>query len=369
MAKIRATIPTSIPMFSSIASPTQPQLTAVSDYVGVVAQAEEDAVIDRVTGYVNVKAGAVAGTIRVGIQSVVTTTGLPSGTWLGFGDFTINGTNFPDFSAKEWILTTTATLTRGQYYAIVIFALSGTFNATDQISFYTVRGTGVGPAFNVFPYTHNVLAGAASGKSTTALIPNFGCGTGTRQYGIGCSSGLQASWNSASSPNQRGMKFKLPASLCTSFKVVGVRMAIGPTNSASTWDLNLYDSASTVLQNRSYTNQEAFNAATLLVRDYYFDESSLTALSPNTDYRIAMQATSATLGCATYLEVGSAWDCSSAFIPDGLFHLTTRTGTGAWTDTTTGWMPMQLIIDDFTASGSSGGGLIVHPGMSGGMRG
>lgn len=342
-------------MFSSVAAPTQPQLTAVNDYVSAIMQAEEDAVIDRVTGYVNVKAGAVSGTIRVGIQSVVTTTGLPSGTWLGFGDFTINSTNFPDFSTKEWILTTTATLTRGQYYAIVIFALSGTFNATDQISFYTVRGTGVGPSLAVFPYTYNVLGGVAGTKSTTALIANFGCGTGTRQYGIGCSAGNVGSWNSGSSPNQRGMKFKLPASLCTSFKVVGVRMAIGPTNSASTWDLNLYDSASNVIQNRSYTNQEAFNTASLVMRDYYFDESTLTALSPNTDYRIAVQATSATLGCATYLEVGSAWDCSSAFIPGGLFHLTTRTGTGAWTDTTTSWMPMQLIIDDFTASGGTGG--------------
>jgi hypothetical protein len=329
--------------------------------------AEEDAVIDRVTGYVDLLTGS-SGTVRIGIQSVNTTTGLPSGTWLGYGDFAMNGTNFPNFSTKQWTLSTTATITRGQYYAIVFFAYSGTFDASNKVRFYTVRGTGVGPAFLTFPYTYNIDNGVASGKSTTATLPNFGCGTSTRQYGIGTSGASQSSWNSGTSPNQRGMKFKLPASLCTTFKVVGVRMAVGPTNSAATWDLNLYNSSSTVLQNRSYTNQEAFNSASLLMRDYYFDESSLTALSPNTDYRIAVQATSASLGCMTYVEMGGGWDCSSAFIPDGTFHLTTRTGTGAWTDTTTSWMPMQLIIDDFTAS-ASGGGLLVHPGTGGGMRG
>jgi hypothetical protein len=356
-------------MFSSVTSPAQPEVRAVNDYVSVITQAEENAIIDRVTAYVDLCTGGSSTHImRVGIQSVNTTTGLPSGTWLGYGDFQLGQTNFQDFGTRQWTLTNTATVSRGQYYAIVLLALSGTFDASNKVRFYTVRGTGVGPALMTFPYTYNIDNGVASGKSTTATLPNFGCGTSTRQYGIGHSGGTQASWNSGSSPNQRGMKFKLPASLCTTFKVVGVRMAVGPTNSASTWDLNLYDSSNTVLQNRSYTNQEAFNSAALLMRDYYFDESTLTALSPNTDYRIAVQATSASLGCMTYIETNSIANCSSAFIPDGTFHLTTRTGTGAWTDTTTSWMPMQLIIDDFTAS-ASGGGLLVHPGTGGGMRG
>jgi len=352
-------------MFSSVAAPANPEVRALSDYVSVITIAEEDAVIDRVTGYVDVLTGS-AGTVRVGIQSVNTTTGLPSGTWLGYGDFAMNGTNFPNFSTKQWTLSTTATITRGQYYAIVIFALSGTFDNSNKVRFYTVRGTGVGPAFLTFPYTYNIDNGVASGKSTTATIPNFGCGTSTRQYGIGTSGATQASWNSSSSPNQRGMKFKLPPSLCTTFKVAGVRMAVGPTNASSTWDLNLYDSSNTVLQNRSYNNLEAYNTNSLLMREYYFDEATLSALSPNTDYRIAVQATNAN-GCMSYVELAGAYDCSSAFIPDGTFHLTTRTTTGAWTDTTTAWMPMQLIIDDFTASAS--GGMVVHPGMSGGMRG
>jgi hypothetical protein len=159
----------------------------------------------------------------------------------------------------------------------------------------------------------------------------------------------------------------LPSSIATTFKVAGVRIGVGPTNSAAQWNLNLYDSSSNVIQNRTFTNSDAYNLNSLHTRDYYFDESSLVALSPNTDYRIAIEAVSAALGCMTYIETGGAFDCSSAFIPDGLFHLTTRSDAGAWTDTTTSWFPMQLIIDDLTASAS--GGMLVHPGMSGGING
>ena len=353
MAKIRAHIPSEIPMFSSVVSPTQKTLQALNDYVAVITIAEEDAVIDRVTGYVDLLTGT-PGTFRIGIQSV-NTSGLPSGTWLGYGDFAGNGTNFPNFATKQWTLSTTASITRGQYYAIVIYAFSGTFDASNNVRLYSIRGTGIGPSFNAFPYMYDVINGVAGTKTTTQIIPNLGCGTSTRQYKIATSGGSVASWNSTSSPDQRGMKFKLPASFATTFKVAGVRMGVGPTNSAAQWSLNLYDSASNVIQNKTFTNSDAYNINSLHVRDYYFDESTLTALSPNTDYRIAVEATSAALGCMTYIELNGAFDCSSAFIPDGTFHLTTRTDAGAWTDTTTGWFPMQLIIDDLTASGGGGG--------------
>lgn len=367
MAKVRAFIPTDIPMFSSSTGPTSKTLQAIGDYAALICQAEEDATITRVTGYVNARNGT-PGTTRVGIQSVNTTTGLPTGTWLGSVDLTTDATNFPATTVKEWTLSTNATVTRGQYYAIVISALSGTWNtATDNLQLYVTQGTGVGPSLAVFPYTYDVINSVAGAKTTLAILPCLGAGSSTTQYRIAHKPASIGSWNSGSTPNQRGIKFKLPASTVSSFKIVGVRMAVGPTNSASTWDLNLYDSSSNVIQSRSFTNQEAFNVSTLLIRDYYFSTTTLATLSPNTDYRIAVQATNASLGCMTYIEMSSATDCSSAFIPGGTYHGTTRAGTGAWTDTTTTWFPMQLIIDDLTVTTS--GGLVVHPGMSGGING
>jgi len=455
MAKIRALVPSELPMYSSIASPLTKELQGVGDVISYIALAEEDAVIDRVTAYVDVLTGA-PGTCRIGIKSVVpgwtagttvtftaattsvngtftggtalavgdavtfatngtlpaaitagniyfvvsaTTSvitvsstvngaaitfatagtgthtvsiygGIPSSTWLGFVDLAGNSTNFPNFNVKQWTLTTTASLTRGQYYAVVINALSGTWNAsTDRLRFRTSMGTGMGGATNAFPYTYNIIAGTSETKSVTTFTPSIGCGSSTRQYRTGYTASSVASWNSASSPNQRGIKFNLPASLCTSFKVSGVRMGVGPTNSAAQWTLTLLDSSNNVLQNRTYVNSDAYNTNNQIVHDFYFDESTLSALTPNTDYRIVVEANSASLGCMTYIEPSSSVAVSSAFIPDGTFHLTTRTGTGAWTDTTTSWFPMQLILDDLTATGGSGGGLIVHPGMSGGMRG
>lgn len=452
MAKIRALVPSEVPMFSSIASPTTKELQLLDDVISYIAIAEEDAVIDRVTAYVDVLTGT-PGTVRIGIKSLVTqwtatatvtftagttscngtftgaaalvvgdivtfgtsntlpaaitagtpyfvvsasTTvitvsatrggtaitfatagtgthnvtiygGIPSTTWLGFVDLAANGTNFPNFNVKQWTLSTTASVTRGQYYAVVMQATAGTWNSTNRLRFRTSMGTAIGSASNSFPYTFNVINGAVEVKTFGAQALNFGCGSSTRQYKAGYTASSIGSWNSASSPNQRGIKFNLPTNLCTSFKVAGVRMGVGPTNSAAQWTLKLLDSANNVLQDKPYSNTDAFNTATLTSRDWYFDESTLTALSPNTDYRIVVEATSASLGCMTYIEPSSSVDVSSAFIPDGTFHLTTRAGSGAWTDTTTNWFPMQLILDDLTASAS--GGMLVHPGTSGGMRG
>jgi len=50
-------------MFSSVASPASPEIRALSDYVSVITMAEEDAVIDRVTGYVDLLTGSL-GTVR-----------------------------------------------------------------------------------------------------------------------------------------------------------------------------------------------------------------------------------------------------------------------------------------------------------------
>jgi len=359
MAKVRAFIPTEMPMLSSLGGPVTHTLSAISDYISLICQAEEDATITRVTGWVNTRGGT-PGTTRVGIQTVGATTGLATGTWLGYVDLTTDITNFPANGIKEWTLSTNATLTRGQYYAIVIQALSGTWNTgADNLTMFATSGTGLGSSLAVFPYVQTVLNTVSGAKTTTHIVPTIGCGSSTTQYRIAHKPASISSWRSVDTPNQRGMKFSLPTSTVTSYKIAGVRMNVGPTNSASTWDLNLYDASNTVLQSRSFTNQEAYNTNSLLLRDYYFDESTLTALSPNTDYRIAVQATNASLGCMSYIEFTGATDCSSAFIPGGTYHQTTRTGTGAWTDATTTWMPMQLIIDDLTSS--AGGGLAANP--------
>jgi hypothetical protein len=290
---------------------------------------------------------ATAGT---GTHTLSTVGGIPTGTWIGSGTFTGNGTNFPNFSNKQWTLSTNATITRGQYYAIVILAESGTFNGSNNVRFYHSRGTAIGTANNIFPYSYAVEAGAVVAKSTGAGIVMLSASSATREYGYAVNGSSITAWNSGASPNERGIIFNIPTGVASTFKVSGVKMVIGPTNAGATWDLTLYDSAGTVLQNKNYTNTDAYNTNSIFPRNFYFDESTLTALSCNTDYRIAIKATSASLGCVQYIQIGTGWSLNNAFMPGGKFQFTSRTGAGAWTNTNDVF-PMQLIIDDITNGG------------------
>lgn len=366
MAKLPVLIPFEMPAFSSVGAPSNVTLNTIGDLLATITIAEEDATITKVSHYhdVTTSAGS-SGTVRVGIQSV-NTSGLPSGTWLGFGDFTLNTTNFPNFATTQKTLSSSASITRGQYYATVIQCLSGTFGAADNIKLYTSRGTGIGHVNRIFPYQYSVVGGVAGAKSTGSFIPLASCASATREYGYAYSASIPGSFSSTATPNEIGNKFKLPAGITTSFKISGVSVAVGPTNSASTFDMKLYDSANTVLQSASFTNTAAYNFNTVGFRTYYFTNSSLTALTPNTDYRITFTATNAS-GTFGYSRVGPGYDISPSLIPGGLFHFTSRNSPAAFTDSTTECMSMVLIIDDMTASTSSGG-LVVHPGMSGGMR-
>jgi hypothetical protein len=333
--------------------------------MGVIMQAEEDCVVDSVMGYTDIITGT-PGTIRVGIQSV-TAAGIPSGTWIAFGDFTANATNFPQFTTFKKTLTTTGSVTRGQQVAVVFAPLSGTFNGTNFIRFYYANGTALGEYTKVYPYTYGASGGGAAAKSTTAFAATAGYGSSTRHYGFACGTSGVASWNSTGTPDERGMKFSIPTGTCTSYKVAGIRLLAGITNSAATWDLVLYDSANTVLQSISFTNSAMFNTASIGLRDFYFDESTLSALTPGLDYRIVVKPTAASLGAMVYNIAGSAWPLAPAINPGGTWAYTTRTDAGAWTDDPNVTMPLKLILHDVTSNG--GGGAIIPVGMTGGIRG
>lgn len=322
--------------------------------------------MNSVMGYCDLVNGT-PGTIRVGVQSV-DSNGQPSGTWIAYDDFTANTTNFPNFATFKKTLTNTGSVTRGQLVAVVFDALSGTFDASNYIRFYWTNGASLGDSPRIYPYTYGANNGGAAAKSTSANALTAGYGSSTRQYGFACSVSNITSWNSASTPDERGMKFSLPSSTCTSYKVAGVRILCGLTNSAATWDLVLYDSSNTVLQSVSFTNTGIYNTTTIGLREFYFDESTLSALTPGSDYRIVIKPTSASLGAVSFNNAASGWSLAPAINPSGTWSYTTRTDAGSWTDDPNTTMPVKLIIHDLTSSGG-GGGAIIPVGMSGGIRG
>jgi len=171
-----------------------------------------------------------------------------------------------------------------------------------------------------------------------------------------------ASISSASTPNEIGNYFRLPTGIGSSYAVVGVRLFIAMTDSAGTFDITLYDSTSTVLQQVSFTCSNVVGGATSIYqRDFYFDESSLTALTPGSYYRIAIKATNATaIGGMGSIVVPTSLGMTAYTGASGTFVYTSRAGSGSWTDVSGQIHLMRLLLSDVTGSaGSSGGGPLV----------
>jgi hypothetical protein len=166
------------------------------------------------------------------------------------------------------------------------------------------------------------------------------------------------------------VKFSLESSWTTNFNVLGMQGILGVTNSAATATMKLYDSSSTLLQSKSFTATELFAGnAGAGMRTLMFDTATLSSLTPGSTYRLTLEVTSASLGFTTFLQVNFPNNTvGRAFVGGGTYIRTERTNAGAWTDTDTAVPSWKLIISAATASGSSGG-MVVHPGMSGGMRG
>lgn len=346
----------------------QRKIQALNDYVACIRQAEEDATITKVGFYHDVRTGT-PGTIRIGIQSV-NTSGDPSGTWLGYTDYAANATNFPNFAQLNFSTTGvgTASVTRGQLYAIVMLAQSGTWDASNNIQFGT-SFTGVGQYVTAFPTVKALIAGAASNYNAALSAPLIYCESSTATYGNACGGPSNiTSWNSGSTPDEIGIKFSLEASWTSNFNVLGIQGVIGPTNSASTATLKLYDSANTLLQSRSFTATEVYaGTTTALLRTLFFD-GPLSNLTPGSTYRITVEVTHASLGFMTFIQNNYANNTvQRAFVDGGTYIRTERTNAGAWTDTDTVVPAWKLIISNATASAA--GGLLVHPGTGGGMNG
>lgn len=372
MARVDFIHPWFLPQPTTTTGTNSKKIQATGDYVACIRQAEAADTITKVGFYHDVRGtNATPGTCRVGIQSV-NTSGDPSGTWLGYTDYTANATNFPNFSGVNLDITAngTASVTRGQLYAIVVYAQSGTWDASNNLQFTTTYA-GAGQYITAFPTVKAIVSGAASNHNATQPHANMYCESSTATYGNPqVTPTSQASYNSGGTPDEIGLKFSLESSWTTNFNILGIQGILGVTNSAGTASLKLYDSADNVLQTTSLLASEftAGNAGALQ-RTLFFDTTTLATLTPGSTYRITLEATNASAGFSTILQVGFPNNTViRSFVGAGTYMKTTRTNAGAWTDTDTVVPAWKLIVSAATAS-TSGGGMLVHPGMSGGIRG
>jgi hypothetical protein len=315
-------------------------------------------------------------TTGTGTHTLSTLSGIPSDTWIAFQDAVVGSAgsgSFSNFATWNVTLTSgnvsTTNITRGQVYAIVMQAQTGTWSGAANFRTWLDVGQ-VGSMATAFPYTYGIASGATVGKSTSSVTHLLAAGSSTKWYGSTFTSSNIASFNSGASPNEYGNVFVLPTGSCTNFKVAGIHIPIGLTNSATTtYNLTLYDASNTVLQQTSFNNRDTFSQTTIILRTYFFT-GTLATLTPGTTYRIALSATNASAGFGSFNALNFGVNQQSGFVSTGgSYYQTTRTGAGAWTDTTTAAIGMKVIIQDMTASGGGGGAIDIPIGMTGGMRG
>lgn len=323
---------------------TAATLTSAGHYMAWVFCAKEDMTIS----HVGFRAGTASGspTIEVRIETVDTSTGLPSGTLWATNTNGTTGTVSTNTNPLQ-ALTASASITKGQIFCVKIAYSSGTSQIIQSVQSMAYPGNSVLPyqIVNTGTPTRGQMNGSiallALGSSTTTFYHVPGS--------IPISAIAGGTFNNTNSA-KRGMRF-VPPMNC---RAIGIKWH----NSSSSGDLNvvLYNDAGTELSNSSTAfdgdlNGAGANAASTV----YFDNP--VTLTAGTAYRIAIEPSS-----ATNVNVGTMTLPSSDYFsgtPAKDMAVYTSFSTSTWTDSTTQLPVMDLIIDQVDDGAGSGGGGVI----------
>jgi hypothetical protein len=332
-------------------------LDATTDQFGSVFYAAEDCTITNVQ-WLHTSYAGTPGTIRVGLQSVSATTGTATGTWLASGNGYVDKTTWSTGDNGVYqtsTLGTSVTLSRGECFAIVLDPLSGTWDATNNVTIgFMVSGEN---ASSMTPYYL-----ANNNKQGFARTTNLLSRSSSKTYGLPIES--VKTWeidNDVSGQNsQGGAKFMIPATVASTYQVSGIRLNCD-TATASSFTIALYEGTNrTVMQTITIDTDQTGTSGALYGYHYlYFDDSTLDALSGGTTYRIMIEALSATsAGSLRMPNVGEDTNMT-AYVPSShTFHWTEWDGS-AYVDYADVLPPFQLIITDVTQP--TGGSTAANP--------
>lgn len=311
----------------------------------------------------------------IGIQGVNKTTGFPvrpDGAWGARAVVTTAANTTPT-------LTTTST-----FHTIVPTAGSTTLSHGDEIAFVcemtTKAGTdslavsqaGFGGVSTNYPACVTNVSGSWAvlgvGNGGTCFEITFSDGTiGTIDFTTaGYVIAVAVNWNDTTNPDEHGLIFQVPFAckidaLCIPLRVADATadFQIDLTSTPNGTPASLISGPIAIAaENVSVANTDSCIIHTL---------ASEVSLSANTDYCISVKATGTTnirfsqlgmISAGGRIFVGSAGTTMGATTRNG--------GSGAYAaKTTTAINPFSVRISEIT----TGGGLLTHPGMTGGMRG
>lgn len=321
-------------------------LDASGEYTSIILCAKEAMTIS----HVGFRAGTVAGspTAEVRIETVDTSTGLPSGTLWATNTNVTTGTISSNTNPLQ-ALTASASIAAGQVFCVKIVYASGTSiqvphmstssTPFDSVMPYYVTNTGTPTKAGMNPGTSLIALGSSS--TTFYQMPGL----------FPASTVTPGTFNNTNGA-RRGLRFTPPMNC----RAIGVRWY----NANTTGDFNaiLFSDAGSELSSSSTAFDGDVSAASVSPnRPFvaYFDNP--VTLSAGTTYRAVIEPSSATNVNVTTITLPSA-DYRSASPAGTTAHYTTY-ASAAWDDTNTTLLPfMDIIIDqvdDGTGSGSGGG--------------
>lgn len=153
--------------------------------------------------------------------------------------------------------------------------------------------------------------------------------------------GYTETFNTGSSPDERGVKFKLPFRC----RISGV-WSVGAVSTPGSFALKLYDASDTLLANALGGVVPGYLASVGgLLNNYQLSEALV--LEPNTTYRMTVTPQDANSGQFYWMPIdtsnGTTALREAAF--GSLWQHTYRTDAGAWTDVDDQYPAMGLLID------------------------
>ena len=329
-------------------------LDEFTDYYAVIFRAPSTNAIAKM--FYNFSAVSGTPTAEISLQGV-TSAGVPDGTIKSSGNAKATWT--ATATAGWQTLTSSYTPTAGELLAYVVKITAGT-SITVNVR---VGGNPINLPCGV---TYNNTGAVTTRLGTPAVWGIKGSGT-TWVHG-NPQSATAANAITNASVIEEASTFVVP-SWCSSMRIVGVESAYRMATSA-TGEIRIYTGigASDVTVTQSITIAAATDmqavSATATTR-FYFQPVTVNAGS---GFRISTRATSANSITHYQVSVVDNEDTEAWGIWNGTNYRSRRT-TGNWTDSLKDVPFFAPIIDDITAPSGGSGGLIVHPGMVGGMRG
>lgn len=277
--------------------------------------------------------------------------GFPTGSSLATKTFTSASS-----ALKEIVLDSTLTgLTIGDVYCFRFSWISGSYRVTgwshSDVLLINSGDTGAS-------WYHSGSYGSLAIDYGAGYVSEYGVASGS---GHGYTGGV-AIYNVSGSRVARG-GFKLRSPVDLSFR--GVTFDVVPQNNpSSAWQLKAELCSSSAVLATSLNRQYANNGG---ARNSQFVFDPYTMLA-NTDYYVCMTPDGSNDGASGYCpyighyEAKVNVDVSGGIVRD--YHYSTGTSI-SWTKDNTKSSPVSVFFD--LPSGGGGGGLLVNPGMNGGM--